>query len=142
MRRRIKSAAEILRETAAADPEAHARALGRAYGVGPASDWRTKDDQELTKEDIREMRAAAVAAETQVDGLNVECDKFRGMIGILADELDVLRDAVAKVQQLCLSSPDRGNVPALDAIFGVASAALAGAAPEDPGAPVRPVQGD
>lgn len=30
-----KSAAELLREVAAADPEAHDRALARAYGVGP-----------------------------------------------------------------------------------------------------------
>jgi hypothetical protein len=30
-----KTAAELIREVAAADPEAHARALGRAYGVGP-----------------------------------------------------------------------------------------------------------
>jgi hypothetical protein len=32
-----KTAAELLRQIAAADPQAHARALGRAYGVGPAT---------------------------------------------------------------------------------------------------------
>jgi hypothetical protein len=36
--KQTKTVAQLLREVAERDPEAHNRALGRAYGVGPAQD--------------------------------------------------------------------------------------------------------
>ena len=50
-------------------------------------DWRTKDDQELTKEDIREMRAAAI-----------ECSEWR--------DRAVAAEATVLVLQKALYGPE------------------------------------
>jgi hypothetical protein len=45
------------------------------------SNWRTKADQDLTAQDIREMRAAASTAEATLDAVHMWRDELQRSLG-------------------------------------------------------------